>query len=377
MSRTDKYTVMAANARLKAALVGVALKRRGDRLSMIATLPPKPGSAALRPYQQVISTGLRANPQGVQLAENEARLLGARIASKTFEWDQYRRQGRRGSGGLCVGAAIAQFEARYRETHSLSDSTWLNQWVKVFRQLPGDALLTSDLLVREAIAKPRDTRLRLETCRKLQHLADFAGIEIDLLQFKGNYGPSKVQPRRLPSDEEISEWYYRIPNRRWQWVYGILAAGALRPHEAFFCEWKDARLEVYKGKTGPRRVLKFFYPEWVEDWRLQDVRLPEIDAEKAYGNTTLGAKVTRQLKRYGVPFDAYDLRHAAAVRMSVVFGLPVTVAARIMGHSPTEHTRTYHKHINNAEQERAIARVMDASDRPKPPAIPVAPRPSA
>ena len=52
----------------------------------------------------------------------------------------------------------------------------------------------------------------METCRKLQKLADFAGVDVDLLQYKGSYGPSKVQPRRLPSDEEIAHWYYKIPN---------------------------------------------------------------------------------------------------------------------------------------------------------------------
>ena len=105
-------------------------------------------------------------------------------------------------------------------------------------------------------------------------------------------------------------------------------------------------------------MLEFFYPEWVDEWGLKDRRLPSVDAEKAYEDTTLGiAKVSRQFKRYGVPFNAYDLRHAAAVRMSVVFGLPVTVSARLMGHSPVEHTRTYHRHIclgqSRTERSRA------------------------
>ena len=353
----------------------MSLKQEYDRIYMVATLPPKPRSSRPKPYQQKISTGQKSNPLGIQYAEGQARQLGDRIAAwraarkdpRFFDWSFY--QSNMYGSGETVADSIRDFKAHYLETHSLKGSTWLNQWDKVFRKLPQDRPLRRDILIGEALATSRDTRLRMETCRKLQHLADFAGLEVNLLQYKGSYGPSKVQPRRLPSDEEIAEWYYKIPNRRWQWVYGILAAGALRPHEAFFCGWENSRLEVYKGKTGPRKVLELFYPEWVDEWNLRDVRMPGIDAQASYEKATLGAKVTRQLKRYGVPFDSYDLRHAAAVRMSVVFGVPVTVAARLMGHSPVEHSRTYHRHIDQAQQERAIARVINASDRPKPPIV--------
>lgn len=366
--------MQAANSRLRRGNIGATIKLRGGRLSLIATLPPKPGSRWIKPHRQVISTGIRANKVGVKYVEAEARLLGARLASNTFDWDLYDKRGSRGDV-LIVRDAIASFKAHYEETHSLRASTWKNQWAKVFKYLPQDAPLTDELLIKETLAKARDTRLRLETARKLQHLADFHKIEVDLLQYKGGYGASKVQARQLPSDEEIASWYYRIPNRRWQWVYGILAATGMRPHEAFFCDWQDGKLEIRQGKTGARTVLEFFYPEWIDEWNLREIRLPAINAQSAYENNTLGAKVTRQFKRYGVPFEAYELRHAAAVRMSVVFGLQMTVAARIMGHSVQEHTRTYHRHLNRAEEERAIARVMDASDRPKPPVIPAAPAP--
>jgi hypothetical protein len=80
----------------------------------------------------------------------------------------------------------------------------------------------------------RNTRNRKETCRKLQALADFAGLEVDLLQYKGNYGASKVEDRDVPSDEEIALWWKKIPNLSWRCVYGLMAAFGLRDHEVFF-----------------------------------------------------------------------------------------------------------------------------------------------
>jgi hypothetical protein len=38
----------------------------------------------------------------------------------------------------------------------------------------------------------------------------------------------------LPSDEVIVEWYDRIPNPTWRYVYGIMATYGLRNHEVFF-----------------------------------------------------------------------------------------------------------------------------------------------
>ena len=353
---------------------------------MVATLPPKPwlNKPGVTAYQQKIATYQTYSTVGVRYAEAQARQLGERIAvwraarknPSFFDWSLYQSNVRASTPS--VAEVVSRFEKQYRETHSLKDSSWRKGWGEVFRRLPQDKPIDEEMLLQEVLSRQRDTKSRLNACCKLQALANFAEIDVDLLQYKGNYSASKVKPRRLPSDIEIAEWYYRIPNPSWQWIYGILAAGGLRPHEAFFCKWegKDEEdrhqkksLAVCKGKTNERTVLQFFYPEWIDEWDLLKIRLPNIDAESAYEKQRLGERVSKQFKRYGVPFCPYDLRHRAAVRMSVDFELPITVAADLMGHSVKEHTRTYHKHITKAAKQRAIDRSLQASDRPQPPKI--------
>jgi integrase len=52
-------------------------------------------------------------------------------------------------------------------------------------------------------------------------------------------------------------------------------------------------------------------------------------------------RVGKRFQSYGLPFVPYDLRHAHAIRGSVVFQLPVAVMAELMGHSPELHFSTY------------------------------------
>ncbi len=73
-------------------------------------------------------------------------------------------------------------------------------------------------------------------------------------------------------------------------------------------------------------------------------------------NTTLqniGKKITDQFKRYSLQIKPYDLRHAWAVR-TIFYDLPDTVAARMMGHSVSLHTQTYHHWITKRDQQQAV-----------------------
>ncbi len=74
-----------ANGRLKAGKVGVRIIRRGDTLSLRATLPPKPG-VVRKDNRWAIALGVPANAAGVQLAERKARLLGAELQNGSFDW---------------------------------------------------------------------------------------------------------------------------------------------------------------------------------------------------------------------------------------------------------------------------------------------------
>ena len=75
-----------ANDRLKSYKAGISIYKRGDKLSLRGTFPPKPGSDKAKPYQQHLSLGLYCNPAGIKQAEDKAKLLSSQLALEKFDW---------------------------------------------------------------------------------------------------------------------------------------------------------------------------------------------------------------------------------------------------------------------------------------------------
>lgn len=369
MGKQIEYTLEAVNQRLRDGRHKAKIYPRGNMLWLQATLPPRPGDSRPKPYQQKIRLGLTANEEGFRQAEGEAKLLGSLLTTGKFDWSQY-LDPERLPENKPARLLIEEFKQHYMQTHSLQESTWNNDWNKIYKRLSPDLPLSVESLKEIVDRTHRNTRNRKETCRKLQALANFAGLKVDLLQYKGDYGASKVEDLAIPSDKEIALWRGKIPNPAWQWVYGVMAAYGLRDHEVFFCKFTDEGLHVLKGKTGKRLVYEPLYKEWVEEWDLKSIKLPNIqNIDYLYEIQKLGDKVARQFRRYSIPFPPYALRHAYGIRASLTFGLPVTVGADLMGHSPKIHLERYHKHVQRRQNQEAAQRIMERPDRPKPPSV--------
>ena len=60
------------------------------------------------------------------------------------------------------------------------------------------------------------------------------------------------------------------------------------------------------------------------------------------------------------------MRHAWAIR-TAIFGWPVELAARQMGHSVDMHTRTYHRWLSREHQQRVYDLLVNRPDRPYAP----------
>jgi integrase len=368
------------NARLKAARLGLQVERRGDRLSLRGTLPPRPDSPKTRPHQQRIPLKLPATPTGLKQVEQEAKVIAAQLIERRFSWAEYLAAEAPAPMALPLEEAIAQFkqhilDQRGPEAAALAarKTTWDKAYAPYLRQLaarlgppssdpPSQAALVAAL---EATieAMPAYARRRQVASTALRAFADFCGVALPegFERLGGTYSSGKTQRRQLPSDEVIVEWFDRIPNPGWRQVYGVMATYGLRNHEVFFCDYRDLRRGDPEGritvlettKTGLHDVWPF-YPEWVERFGLRQGSLPAINTDLT--TTTLqrvGQQVAIQFKRYGVPFSPYDLRHAWAVR-TIHFGLPDTVAARMMGHSVAIHNRTYHRWITLRDQRAAV-----------------------
>jgi integrase len=367
--------ILQTNQRLKAARLGLQIERRGQKLSLRGTLPPRPGSHRLRNYQQRISLDVPATPAGLKQAEQEAKIIAAQLIQNTFDWQVYLPI--IGGGRLNqmdLSEKLAAFEADFFEQAAQKNSTasarttWEKAYCPYIQKLEAIAQASPRLSLSEAIyaaihATRPNSRSRQVCCTALGALADFLHVElpIDLKTLWGNYSPNHTQLRNLPSDQEIVALFNQIPNPAWRWVYGIMATYGLRNHEVFFCDYSalqtghaDAIVEVLSTtKTGNHEVWPF-HPEWVDQFNLRQIQLPPIETD--LNQTTLqriGQLVSRQFRRYQLPFSPYDLRHAWAVR-TIHFGLPDTVAARMMGHSVAIHTRTYHRWLTHRDQQQAV-----------------------
>jgi len=360
------------NQRLKIAQMGVQVERRGIKLNLRATLPPRPDSVRLRPYQQRLSLGLPATNAGLKQAEQEAKIIVAHLIQNSFDWQNYLTFGGKRLSQMNLLEQLQAFEQDFlaqpdrQRNLASAKTTWNSAYAPYVKKLAAIATSHSQFTVVEAIyqtvhSTEINSRSRQVCCTALNALADFLNLKLptELKTFWGGYGSSQTKARQLPTDEEIVAAWQQIPNPAWRFVYGVMATYGLRNHEVFFCNYsglsrENTMIEVLPTtKTGSHEVWAF-YPEWIEEFELKTGCLPAIETDLTKTTLqTVGQRVTAQFRRYKVPFSPYDLRHAWAVR-TIHFGLSDTVAARMMGHSVAVHTRTYHQWISRRDQQQAV-----------------------
>ncbi len=349
-----------ANTRLRAGKIRLRIEQIGDRLVLRGTLPPKPESELTRPSRQRIFLGVNATATGLSFAEAKAKEISGLLDQQRFDWTPFLKFDDQQTEKLAIVDLIGQFKTDYFAKADRSPVTWQKNYDEVFKRLPHDKLLTERAIMDLVLSTKPDTRTRRRYCLALRSLAKFASVplENDLKDYIGNYSPRKVQPRDIPTDDLIQEWFHCIPTPSWQWAYGILATYGIRPSELAFLNFDDMPiLNITDGKTGDRRVYPIF-PEWVEIFDLGNPKHPKVQKP--------GNAANRQFWKYKVPFSPYDLRHAWAIR-SMEFGLPIELAAQQMGHSMAIHSETYHRWISDRHHARAYETIMLRPDRPRPP----------
>lgn len=355
-----------ANERLSKANLGLKIEREGNALYLRGVLPPKQGSLRDKPYQQRIALSrlnIRANPFGIKEAENEALKIGGLLARGQFTWEPY---GKTSSKPTTASEWVARYEVDYfnkRARTPKSETTWDSDYAQVFKKLPANAALTVDLLNTEILKTKPDTRTRRRTVQALSLLGKFAGLNCDYAHLKGNYSQRKVNPREIPTDDDIALWLTKIKNPAWRWAYGILSTYGIRPSEIFSLDFSHFPiLKVLDGKTGSRQVWPL-YPEWADQWDLDNIYLPECSGKT---NRDLGQRVGQAFRRANLPFPAYALRHAWAIR-SMRLRVDQALAAKQMGHALAVHTDIYHLHIQEQFYSETYLDFLSQGNRPPPP----------
>jgi integrase len=346
-------SVDASNARLKGA--GIPVRLRVHRQSLYlrcSRLPPKPGDEPSKRYE------IPQGPVGaitIRRAEARAYELWAAVVERRFDWGDWDLSLKQGD---TVAAWVAKLKAQHLSTGQCTARTWDKHWAgAVFSRMVPTAKLTPALILDAVLKTPENTRQRRLTCQKLAKLAECAGIEVELRRYQGNYGRGKVQPRDLPTDEQIEGWYTAIASAPWRIIFARLVVFGLRPSESFQFELMDNyTARVIDAKSGQLRETKAFHPYWADRWPLSG-ELPKITWRESHKAKDITERVRTGLKRYGVSCQRYDLRHAWCVRVSVEYKIPTSLAARWAGHSEAVHNEQYLRWIR-ADQSEAVYRAM-------------------
>ena len=232
--------------------------------------------------------------------------------------------------------------------------------------------------VEEAEPNSSDRVRRIGTLNKLIICAELDVPEVWLKRINATTSFSAVtkavNPRDLPTDEQIEAFVDAVPCEKWKVAFGFIATYGLRPHEIFCINGvpdADGLLEVNsmkkkKGQEGWRFVIAR-RTDWIERWNLAEGIQLAFDA--THSAKQLGKRVSTQFGRYrnkgAAPVwrekaSTYDLRHAfaGAVHTESKFEkIGTDQAARWMGHSRKVHEDTYLRWLSKASAKEAARRV--------------------
>lgn len=367
------------NQDLESKGINLRIEKRGKVLNIRGALPDKK-SPSLYKIQR-ISLKLPYDINGLEEAKKAIELIDFQLKKNQFYWSHWIKEKAITSiksKKLDLSNEIESFKKQFFSDTSKSKSpasmisTWQSAYKPYMNRLIGlsnksSLKLGEGLLLEILLSYKENSRSRQQCGIALSALAKHLKLELpeNWKQLQSGYGINESNFRELPSDEEIITSFKTIPNPKWRFVFALMATYGLRNHEVFFSDLSslkkdgDKIIRVFPNtKTGEHQVWPF-HPEWVDLFELDKTSdtsdlLPSIKTNLKY--TTLqhiGRRVSEQFRRYDISFTPYDLRHAWAVR-TILIGLPNTVAAKMMGHSVSIHTKTYHHWITRRDQQLAV-----------------------
>jgi integrase len=367
MASPDPYLARINRAlRDLGASVSLEVSPSGGRLRLRATVPTPEGGWK----QRRITTALPF-PSGVDQARQLAEELGRDLelhkrGLEAFPHERWAHPGITPGAtleGISGGAALSKTEAwwrRQRKRGLSADTSWMTAYATPLRPLLEQRTVTIDTLRALVESKPMGSCSRRKAALAATAVAQAMEMGPEALQqlrsLGKGYTPLKdAAPRNLPTDEAISEVIDQLPSA-WQWVAGICAAYGARPHEALLMAEVESNglVLIQGGKTGARQGLPL--PKvWIERWDLKTKRLPNINLDRDH--RTVGSQLGVALRRHGAPFQAYDLRHAWAVRAIHHAQISPSLAAKSLGHSLMVHTSLYQRWFDSASMASLVAQM--------------------
>lgn len=331
----------------------VKILKRGESLFLQGTFPPKKGEGD-KPKQYQFSLKCKANSEGLKIAVAKAQEIESALILEKWQWQEENKE------KLTVEKAIQEFTKHYWNIHEKtrqSEHYYTINQEKHYTYLPEDRIFNKELIIEAIQSFPVNSYVRHKFITYIRPLAKYHGITLDYSQF----GKYKQKTKTLPLLEDIIEAYKNCSeryNQHHKWLIGILFTFGLRPHEVFRSEFVfDRGLDPKTGENLPNIVLvpentktgiRTVYPLRHPDINVFDLEIPKFEVDLTLPNTSLGAYIGKRFVKY--PFTAYQLRHYYAVRGAMEGISPVTMS-KWMGHSLTEHFKSYASLLGDIESE--------------------------
>jgi integrase len=335
-----------------------SINAQQGRLYLVARVPRRDGQPGLK--QARIALRLDDTPVNRRIAAKQLQTLERQLKAGTFEWAYWTGA----EPGITWRDAIAKLYRARVVLGRTSESTWEINYMGRLRQLPPGGQVTADSIAAALQKYDRASCSYKELFYLLRHLAKLVAVPFPEVPASTYRDAAAVA---VPTDDEIIAWIEGSGPAAW--YLGMMATYGLRPHEiegAVLIE-RDYCQVAEGTKTGFRTVVPL-PREWVERFRLHDRRLRPTMPPR--GGQDRGDVVAKWLWRQcrGLPWRPYALRHAYAGRLWSAGGsrLDIYTAARLMGHTPTQHAKTYRAHIQPHLVAEAAERALLGDPAPPP-----------
>ena len=361
----------AVNNRLKEAKRRVRVvvpSKRHRTLHLRATLPAMPEEVQGPPKRRYIKVEAAYTAQGIEEAEALAIDLNQDINDwrngRAFDWPKWNQPKKRQRSdeletfSSCIERLKTQFfeERKDDPMQQRVRRYWQTDRASQFKKLDV-ALPYSVGHMREVIeslpknSSPRK-RLSLACVQLMRLMREPIDLVEEIKELGRGYGKQSLNPRDIPSDDQILEDMNRIAPE-WKWAFQVFFQYGARPHELWEAEVLDnGLLRVSENTKTGSRVAMPRDRKLVKEWGLFGTgqeRLPATFGKKAaHPEQCVSMQFNRARLEAGIKYPAYHLRHAWAVN-SIKKGTNIRLAARSLGHTVREHEVTYLHWISEAE----------------------------
>jgi len=329
-----------------------SINSQRGRLYLLANLPRRDGAPGLQ--QSRIALRLDDTPINRRTAAKQLQTLERQIKEGTFTWAYWLDEV---AGPITWREAITKLYRARVVLGRTGESTWQVNYLGRLRQVPQGGACTTASMAKALERYDRATCSYKELYYLLRHLSKLIAVpfpEVPVPTY------SQAELVAVPSDAEILGWVDGAPEPvRWYWA--MMATYGLRPHEIEGATLIERDLcQVADGtKTGFRTVVPL-PREWVERFGLRERRLrPRLEGSTDRPDA-VSKWLNKELRRQGLPWKPYALRHAYAARLWREGGsrLDLYTASRLMGHTAIQHAKTYRAHIQPSQIAEAAERAL-------------------